>query len=83
MEFQGSKNPPLKNTSALAQVHSFLEDRDFIRVAQDIGLDILFDALAVAARDAQDQVVQRAAAEDIDVIAFTKPLFLAQSILGF
>jgi hypothetical protein len=70
-----------KYTSIHTAVHSYLvPNLDLVRVLSDIGVYGLFDQVAFAACNPQDQIVKRAAAQDIYVVAGARPAARAEAI---
>jgi hypothetical protein len=53
---------------------------DLVRVLSDVGVYGLFDQVALAACNPQDQVVKRAATQDIHVVAGARPAARAEAI---
>lgn len=43
---------------------------DLFRILSDVAVDRLFDEVALAACDPEDEVIQRGAAQDVHMVAF-------------
>jgi hypothetical protein len=58
----------------------FIPNLDLVRILSDVRVHRLLDQVSLAARDSQDQVVKRAAAQDVYVVAGTRPTTWAEAI---
>ena len=45
-----------------------LKNLDLLRILQDLRLDVVLDMLPFATGNPQDQIVQRAASENVDMV---------------
>lgn len=76
------RTPPEHGTSRCDEIHPsrrhphalarfvLLVHFDFFRVLSDLRHDVVLDHVALSARDAEDEVVEGGAAQDVDVVAW-------------